>query len=104
MEKQSLRHIQFGFGRGHNRKPRVTKRLSGWVAKEIKPLQTAEYIDLDGYYHVEYPTPRKFGRGSAFINELEIETGDVDNLDFHIEVYSEEAKESFKKTLKTIVR
>ena len=102
--KQSLRHIQFGFEQGYNGRPRVTKKLSGWVAKEIKPLQTAEYIDLDGYYHVEYPTPRKFGRESAFVNELEIETGGSGNFDFHIEVYSEEAKESFKKILKVIVK
>jgi len=104
MEKQSLRHIQLGFELGYKKRPRVVRRLCGWVAKEIKPLQIAEYIDLDGYYHIEYPIPRKFGKGSPFIVEFEIETGSARNYDFHIEVYSAEAKESFKKTLKVTVK
>jgi hypothetical protein len=102
-EKQSLRHVQLGFELGYNRKPRIAKRLPGWAAEEIKPLQTSEFIDLDGYYHIEYPIPRKFGKEHAFIVEFEVETGDSGKYDFYIEVYSEEAKEAFKKTLKVIV-
>ena len=103
-EKQSLRHAQFGFELGYNKKPRVLKRLSGWIAKEIKPVQKAEFIDLDGYYHIEYQTSRKFGKGSAFIHEFEIETGSSGNYDFHVEVYSGEAREPLKKILKVIVK
>lgn len=103
IEKQSLRHAQFGFELGYKVKPRVVRRLKGWVAKEIKPLRMVEYIDLDGYYHIEYHTPRKFGRKSPFIVEFEIETGNAKTYDFRLEVYSEEAKESFKKSLKVVV-
>jgi hypothetical protein len=102
-KKQSLRHLRLGFKPRHNKRPRIVKRLLGWVAKEIKPLQVGEYIDLDGFYHIEYPIPRKFGKGSPFITEFEIKTREKGVYDFVIEVYSEEAKESFEKVLKVVV-
>jgi hypothetical protein len=103
-EKQSLRHVQFGFELGYKKRPRVVRRLSGWVAKEIKPLKMAEYIDLDGYYHIEYPTPRKFGKGSPFISEFEIETGSAGGYNLRVAIYSSEAREPLEKKLKVIVK
>lgn len=103
-EKQSLRNLSFGFGLGHNKKPRVVKKLSGWAVKMMtKPEKPLEYIDLDGYYRIEHRTPRKIGMGTPFVIEFEIQTGSREKHDFNVEIYSEEAKESFKKTLKVIV-
>lgn len=102
--KQSLRNLSFGFGLGHDKKPRIVKKLSGWAAKVItEPEKPRESIDLDGYYHIEYRTPRKIGMGEAFVVEFETETGGSGKHNFNVGIYSEEAKESFKKTLKVIV-
>lgn len=105
-EKQSLRHVSFGFGLGHDKRPRILRKLKGWAAKVIQPLLVHESIDLNGNYHMEYQIPRRSGRGepsSQYIAEFEIETGRIGEHDFHVELYSEEAKESLHDTLKVIV-
>lgn len=109
-EKQSLRHLQVGFkdlerrDLGYRAKPRIVGRVPWWRIKEINPLKPAEYIDLDGYYHIEYPDSRKFGRGSAFIEGFEIETGNSGNYYLNVEIYSAEAKEVCKKILEVAVQ
>lgn len=103
-KKQSLRHVQVGFKLGHRAKPRIVRRVPWWRIKDINPLKPVEYIDLDGYYHIEYPDSRKFGRESAFIEGFEIETGNGENYNLYVEIYSAEAKEVFKKTLEVAVK
>lgn len=102
-KKQSFRHLSFGFGLGYTKKPRVLKKLPGWTAKIIEPLKPLESVDLDGYYHIEYPRPRWVPMKMPFVTELEIETGSGGEHDFHFEICSEEAKKPFEKTLKVIV-
>lgn len=103
-KKQSFRHLSFGFGLGHTKKPRVLKKLPGWTARVIEPLKPLESVDLDGYYHIEYPNPRWAPMKMPFVTELEIETGSGGEYDFRLEICSVEAKEPFEKTLKVIVK
>lgn len=102
-KKQSFQHLSFGFRSSRTKKPRVLKKLSGWTAKVVKPLKTAESIDLDGYYHIEYPNSRYAPIETPFAIELRIETGGGGEYDFHIQAYSREAAKPFEKTLKVIV-
>ncbi len=102
-EKQSLQHVRVGFGLGHKVKPRIVRSVPWWAAKDINPLKPIEYIDLDGYYHIEYRISRKFGKGAPFIAGFRIETGSRREYRFCVNVYSEEAKESFEKILKVTV-
>lgn len=109
-EKQSLRHVQVGFTDlehkelGHEGKPRIVRRVPWWRIKGVNLLKPAEYTDLDGYYHIEYHNSRKFGKGSAFIEGFEIETGNGGKYYLNVEIYSAEAKEVFKKILEVVVQ
>lgn len=104
IEKQSLRHVQVGFELGHGVKPRIVRRVPWWRIKAINLPKPFEYIDLDGYYHIEYPNSRKFGKESAFIEGFEVETGGGGNYNLHVEIYSTEARDVFKKTLEVEVK
>ncbi len=103
-EKQSLQHLQLGCRLKQGKEPRVVGAALWWTTKKIRALPAGEYIDLDGYYHIEYQVPRKFGIRSPFIFGFKLEAGDIGKYDFDIEIYSTEAKASFKKTLKVIVK
>ncbi len=103
-KKQSLKHVQFGCRPKRGREPRVLSTARWWAARKVRPLPSAAYSDLDGYYHIEYPTPRKLGAKFPLATGFKLETKDVGEYDFDVEIYSTEAKESFKKTLKVIVR
>lgn len=103
-EKQSLRHLQFGCKQEKGDEPKVMGAAPWWAKKWMGELPLGEYIDLDGYYHVEYAVPRNSGTEQPFISGFELETRDVGKYNFDIEIYSTEARKSFKKTLKITVR